>query len=292
MITTHDMLWGVVLPFLLSAILVPLSAFPRRGPRVTSAWGLAVALAGGFTLAYFGITGKLRLPPKEAEGWLPHFAMLGALASIFASLLPRQRSLFFAYAVITVLGAMWLLLRPVETNLPKQEFFVSLGVVAAGGLVWWFALERLATRVPGALVAAVLFITSIATALVLMNSGTQRFGQLSGSVAVVLAAALLLSWWLRLTASGGAVVVSAVLLPGLIVAGHFYAEVTTPHALILAAAPISAWLGQLPGIRSRRRLSYTISLVAVLAVLTVVLIPTIKGLHQLYKEQTESTYYE
>jgi hypothetical protein len=291
MVTLHDMIWGVVLPFVLSAIVVVVSAAPWRRPRTTARWAIPVALALGFWFAYVGIAGRPAFPPIEAQGWLPYLAALAALVSIVNALVPKARWLNVALSAMTLAATVFLITRPLHGRLAPVQLWLTLGIIGAGMFIWWALLEALAHRVPGAPVPALLMFTAIAAALVLMNSHTQRLAQLSGSAAVVLAGAVLLSWWAKLTPIGGTVLTFTIIVLGLVVAGYFYADITIPHAILLAAAPLTAWIGQLPGIRQRRRLSLAVSAIAFLAVLAFVLVPTIQGLHQTYKEQMESTDY-
>src|SRR5688572_1995052 len=95
MITTRDVIWGVLLPAVWTVVTMLVASLPwRRGrKREVAPWGPAVALAGGFALAYTGIAGTPALRPVEAEGWLVHMAVIAAavtiITTVISSMSPR-----------------------------------------------------------------------------------------------------------------------------------------------------------------------------------------------------------
>jgi hypothetical protein len=66
---------------------------------------------------------------------------------------------------------------------------------------------------------------------------------LSGALAAVTLAALALRKSIRLD---GAIGVGIVGLFALLVVGRFFGELTTPHAVLLFAAPLACWAAELP----------------------------------------------
>src|SRR5438128_1323477 len=57
MITPRHILWGILLPALIALIATLLGQLGVRRERKTQPWGPALAIAGGFALAYVGIVG-------------------------------------------------------------------------------------------------------------------------------------------------------------------------------------------------------------------------------------------
>ena len=84
----------------------------------------------------------------------------------------------------------------------------------------------------------------------LLASGSAVLGQLGLTLAISLAGA----WFAGILINGpvaqrGGLGVALILLAGLLINGYFYASLKPLHALVLAMAPLAAWVGQLPPIR-------------------------------------------
>ncbi len=289
MVTQQDILWAVVAPAVLTAVILALSAIPWR-KRPTPIWSLPLALAAGFAIAYVGVVGRPAFPPRAAQAWLMYLAPVAFVLAFVQALAPKSRRFAAALSALTLIAIPWLFLRT-RVGLAPKEYWLSLLCIALAMVVFWMVVEKLARRVPGVPIPLVLMITAIVASMALMNAHTRDFALLAGSVVAVFAAAILLAWWRRIVPSGGLALSFAILIPGLLAGGYFYADLAIRDAGLIAAAPLAAWAGQLPGIRTRRRLSLAITAVAVLIVLAFVLVPTIQGLHETYKEQAESTYY-
>jgi hypothetical protein len=129
---------------------------------------------------------------------------------------------------------------------PDQAWLILGGLGAALAAVW-AALVGLAARAPGRSVPAALVLACGASALAVMLSGYSTGGQLGLPLAAALAGAAVAS----LVLSGppraeGALGVGTVGLFGLLVIGRFFGQLTTTHAALLFAAPLLAWLPELP----------------------------------------------
>jgi len=288
MITPHDLLWGVALPLVWSLVFMLLASlpWPTGKARTAAPWGLALALAGSFAIAYIGIAGRPKFPPIEAEAWLVYIAFIPAVLGTLARLLPRARLACWLVSMVTLAATAWLICRPASATSSTM-----IAAVAVGMIIWWGAMETLARRASAASTLLPLLFMTAAAAMVLLNSATQRYAQLAGSIASSLTVVLALTWMLRPQLVNGGVLAVAIIVPGLLICGHLYAEVTIPHLLLVLTAALAAWTGQLPGIRRRPRLSLIVNLIAVFLVLAFVLVPTVSGLHQMYFAQMESTSY-
>jgi hypothetical protein len=125
-----------------------------------------------------------------------------------------------------------------------------LGSLAAGLLVSWLLLDRLATRSPSRAVPLALALTTAAAGITIMLSGYSTGGQLgvplTGALAAVAIASLLISGPIEWR---GAIGVGVVMLFGLLVLGRFFGDLTTLHAVLLFIAPLLAWTSELPLIK-------------------------------------------
>jgi hypothetical protein len=196
---------------------------------------------------------------------------------------PRWAALGIALSVLTLAALMCLVLRP-----PTFATWTLASLMALGMVAWWAAMEALSLRLHHAGATVLLLIFTIAAALVLMNSATQRFAQLAGAVAIVLGVMVLARWVLEISPAGGGVLAVAITVLGLLVAGHFFAEVSLAHLALVALAPMAVWVRFLPGLRKRRWLAITAATVAVAVLMSLVLVPTIQGLNKMYKEEIQS----
>lgn len=298
MLTFRDILWGIGAPAVLAAVFVLLAHAPRarRRERDAQPWGATLAIVAAFATAFVAIAGRPAIPPVTAEGWLPYLAVpvaiLGVIATVAAG--RRGRAGAAAASVILLLLTAFLLGGPKRQSAEPREAWTLIAIAAATMLAWWAAMEPLARRLRGPTLPLLLSATAGVTALVLVDTGTQTLGQIAGAVSVALGTiALLALVRLRnLTLARGGVLAVAVLVLGLILVGetHFYGYMEPSHAFLLAAAPLAAWLGQLVPAR-KRKLRFAVAALAVLGVLSIPLVPAVRGLHKTMTEQTESYVY-
>ena len=128
--------------------------------------------------------------------------------------------------------------------------------------------------------------------MVLVDSGTQSFGQLAGAIAIALGFIGLSGlWFRRLTLSRGGILALTMTLMGLILCGHLVADVKCRDLIVLALAPLSLWAGQIPVINRRPWRRFVVAGLAMLLVLSIAVVPAIKGLATTMKEQTRSYEY-
>src|SRR5205823_12755451 len=139
--------------------------------------------------------------------------------------------------------------------------------VASGA--WWATMEALASGVRGFSFPLLLVLVCGTAALVLVNAHSQRLGQYAGAISLALFVAAGVALWGReASISRGAILVIMIILLGLFVSGRFYADLTMRDMLFLAAAPLAAWAGELPGLGKQRSAMRVI--VRTLAVLVIV----------------------
>lgn len=293
MLTQRDIFFGIVMPAVVALVVMALSHIPpwRRSSK-TLAWGPAVAIAGTFALAFWSIARWPAFPPPAAQGWLPYFAIGVAVIGIVVTMTRENRLVVLALSIVAIEVASWLMMR---TRLGARgetawTVFRWTIVVAAALSVWWLAMELLARRSPGAGLPILLAFFAGVAALVLVDSGIQSFGQMAGAVAIVVGVMGLAGLWFRnLSLAGGGMLALAILLMGLIVAASVYMK--TRDLVALSIAPLMLWAGQLPRINRKPWRRFVVGGIAMLVVLSVALVPALKGLRHTMQEQTESYNY-
>jgi hypothetical protein len=291
LLTTRDIVFGVIYPALIALIVVPLAHVKRRGRRDTHAWGLPFALAAGFTVAFIGISGKLNLPPTQGQEWLVIGAAAAVVISIIAAISDRARvAVVISSIALLVLVMAWLVPANRRQWLTTREAMTMMIAIGAGLVVWWALMEPLAARYRGATLPLLLSAVAGAGAMVIADGGSQRLGLIEGAAAVALLVVALLALWLReLSLARGGVLTIAIVMLGLLVCGYLYADVKWPQVVILAVAPLLAWVGMVRMVRERRAWQrFVIVAVLVLIVVSIAAIPAARGLRKTMQEQTES----
>jgi hypothetical protein len=151
-------------------------------------------------------------------------------------------------------------------------------------------MELLARRSPGAGLPILLAFFVVAAAIVLADSGILSFAKIAGGVALAVGLIGAAGLWFRdLSLSRGGVLALAVLLMGLIVCARPY--LVPRDLIVLALAPLALWVGQLPVINRRPWRRFLVAGAAILIVLSIALIPAVKGLAKTMKEETQSYQY-
>ena len=235
------------------------------GSRPRSRWvGRRAAIAAAMALGFHGVFRWPQFPPHVVQGWLVYIALGAAMVGIAVALIQPRRWIEAVLSILVIAAAVWLLIQRQQQRMESPIFWRWAFGLTAAMVVWWIAISTLTRRVPGASLPMLLMLAIVASALALTNAATLSFGKLAGAMAAAL--------WrdhachdIRRQASitCGGVLVLAVLLLGLLICGYFYAELTLRDLVMLAAAPLAAWFGELPGLgpsRSWRRFSVARSL--------------------------------
>jgi hypothetical protein len=295
MLTAHDFLFGIIAPAVLAAVAMVLAYLPRRKirPREPQFWGAALAIAGGFAITYIGIRGGMpKLPPRSADAWLFLAPISAVLIGVIATLLPRQRWLdaILSIGVLALLAHLLLLNR--QHAIAASTLHKWMMAATAGSIVWWIGMEMLVSRLRGTTMPLILTITTMVSAAVIANAHSQAYGQLAAGLGAALAAITVLSLYLRgLTLARGGMLAIAAILLGLLLCAHHYADLGLRDLIFLAAAPLCAWIAEIPPLARKPKPRLAVRLVAVLIVLAIPFIPAAKGLKQTMQEQQESYQY-
>jgi hypothetical protein len=259
--------------------------------RDLAGWGAAVAITGGFAIAFYHEFGWPTFPPASAQQWL---LLLGIPVILVAAIQAFAKSDVLAVILSAiVLGITpWLMLRKAEFLEPRLwwAWVIAGGAVMAG---WWGAMELLARRGRGGSVPLLIGVVVGLTGLAMINNHSATLGQAAGSVSIPLFVIALAALWSRgASLARGGMLATTLLLLGLLLFAHLFLDMPARDAAVLALAPLALWLGELPGLGkpdSWKRVA--VRTVAVLAVIALPAIVTINGLRATLNEQTDSYSY-
>jgi hypothetical protein len=248
-----------------AAIVLLVLAWPwrtSRSPRV--AVGCLLAVVVGFCVGAWRLGLKVHWPPREGQDRLLFLLFPALLAvELIAACLGRYRPLAWLPRLLIASAAAPVLLHGsiyLEdlTGPGSREWTVSQTVLILGGLAvalagTWTALALLARRGHGRSVPLALTLTCTGAAATVMLSGSASGGELglnlAASLAGVVAASLLLK---EAPDPDGLLGVGVIGLFSLLVAGRFFSELATSHALLLFFAPLLCWLAELFSFRGVR----------------------------------------
>jgi hypothetical protein len=247
----REVLLGHVLPGAICLIVLVLSVWTTRRERNVQ-WAVPIAIGTAFTIGYYLLHPVRRFPPQDQGGWLvfltPVLMVLAAADSAWR--LPLK---FRAVAVEILAGAFALLLLVPLSNPSVAASRSTVAVVSL--IVWltWFSLDRLSLRRGPRELSVVLVLIALANAVIIGTSGSVIYGLQAGTlVAVTFAILIATIAFPRVAVQRGATLLFTFIWLGLLMNGHFWSDVTLPHAVLLLIAPHLGWLGELPGLRGDR----------------------------------------
>ena len=253
-------LTGLALPALIAGAIVIVVGLISQSPWLRQA-AISTAIALGFIAGYIATYGLPPFPPVESQQWLvvaalPATLVISVLAAIafiptWAAWLLR---LLVAFGITPLLLQSYL--KYTWSRGESMTWIISLGIAASIGwcLIIFLTRPRQSdndtppTRIDWRLWTFA-FVAG-GTGVTTMLSGSQTLAQLGLSLAATLAGIAVLQTINPTTANrdfrGFPVDVPFVALVGLWLAGHFYAEITATHAVVLALSPLAAGIGDLP----------------------------------------------
>lgn len=282
MITSTWLLHGAAIPALLCAAVVFLAGLVLRAhPWVVTGWAWPVAIASGFAVGYYATDGWPPLPPTESQHWLICVVVpLALIDCIVIDAFESRKSLQWVSKILLAAGTPPLLLQSyLQYSWQLREATIWLGSLSVAILLLWWLLDHLRDRAAAPGMMWILVLNAGATGLVLMVSGSNLLGQLGLAFAATLLggsiASLALPRDLAAPASTGLIVL---ILAGLWLNGYFYAELTPLNALLLAGAPLAAWITQAPVISQLTGLKLLFIRLAIVAgpLLVALVLATIK----------------
>jgi hypothetical protein len=244
-------------------LLGALSWWGRTRPA-GSCWpdvGWIVGLGAGYYLGCGMLEIRPRWPAREDLDRLLMLVLPAALVVELLGAIPRlPRWLIWALRIaVAGLGARVLLhgsmylagpAGPGRSAWTAPQEWLILGSIAAAEAIAWVLLVLLARRSPGASLPIALAAAIGAASLTIMLSAYMVGGQaglpLSAAILGASLAALAIPDASRSIAPIGVAVVG---LSSLLVIGGFFGELRTDHAVLLFAAPLLAWIPELPRLR-------------------------------------------
>jgi hypothetical protein len=259
---TNTLILAGLLPLVVAVVAAVvarrLNALPQIAMASGVAFGYIAAQVGLKAQAGYGVAVRSIVAPLEAADWLPLLALVAwAVTLLVASGWRPARFVTVAFAITVPMRLLAGHARTAREWSPVEKLgYLSL-LAALIGFVWLLlATEDEDQPSSGRLPCLVVVAVGVAAALTL--SGSFIYGQLSGALAASLTGAALTCFLLplplgegrgegefrsrRLSIPGfrGAAGVVACLLVGLIILGHFYAELTSTNSALLVAALLAA----------------------------------------------------
>ncbi len=223
--------------------------------------GWVVGLGAGYYLGCWMLEIRPRWPVREDLDRLLLLVVPAVLVVELLGAIPRlPRWLIWALRVgIAGLGARVLLHGSMYLSGPAgagssawttAQAWLILGSIAAAEVAAWVLLIALARRSPGASLGIALALVIGGASMAIMLSAYLAGGQaglpLSAAIMGASLVALMMPDAARSVAPIGIAVVG---LSSLLVIGRFFGELRTDHAVLLFAAPLMAWIAELPWLR-------------------------------------------
>jgi hypothetical protein len=299
MIETSWLLMGGLSAPLLGALALLIWAQPWRASSPVSvhlAWvfcvidGCVVA-----TAIHWSSKGAIPLPPREATGWLilallPAAAVVESIAAIPRVPSPVRWLLRIALACATPVILLWPYVQHHWTTTQSCVWLASLSASLLALRVGLHLMTRSTSQSDRGPWLAMTMAAG-ATGVTIMSSGSVSTGQLALTLSLGMAGAWAASMILKVPAKlDGGLAVAATALSGLLIIGHFYAELSGINAILLGLAPLTGWVASLPWVRERPVWQRTIAVVILAALLTAaVTIPT--ALRAMRESQSKSETY-
>lgn len=223
----------------------------RRGVALgaSTAWAGPLALGLGFVAGYHAIEGMPRWPiPASIKPALPYGALAAAMVGVFEA--GRARASPVARLALSLLAA-FLFLRSARASTaffgerPLQGWLVTAGVALALSCLMQ-ALERLARLRSGPDLPFAFAATLALSAGAQHFAGSSSGARLSLALAATLGAAGVIASLQRgFSLAAGAIAPFGVVSGGLALAGYFSADLSLACMLLVALAPLGAWVGTL-----------------------------------------------
>ncbi len=251
--TPQQVLLGLILPAVVAAVL---TAVGWASGKHRGSWGTILGISIGFLLAFYGIMGQWPpLPPTESPQRIALLAVpLGVLAAILS--LPKVHgSLRILLAIAAPAGAVWFMFKALPAaSFPPSQMLPWVGGATAVAVAVELIIEPIALKYPSTAPAMILGPLAGGVSVIALLMVSQNLGYLGAAVALM----VLGSFFARLLfspakLSRGPVVVVVTLLTAILTYAFFESdEISTTEVILLAGAPLLAWIVELPPIRRIR----------------------------------------
>jgi hypothetical protein len=289
--TTADILWLVVLPAVASIIAMAATR-PWRRLRDLGGWGAALAIVATFGLAVAHHWYVPSFPPPSAQGWLFYLAAAALVIAVVHTLRPWD-IVGIVLSCLLLLVTPLLLLKGQQATMEPAAFWLWTGGTGVAMVLWWLVMEPLGRRSRGGSLPLILALVALVSGVAIMAANTQTAGRTVAALAIPLVVIGVAGWWARGRVLGrGGMLVVALLLPGMLLFAHFFADGPIPYIILLALAPLAAWAGEMRGLGERdswKRVAVRWAVVGAMVALPLVV--SVRGLAKLLQEQRQPYEY-
>ena len=248
---------------------------PMAAWNPAAIWTAGLACGAAYMTGHALLTQIPKFPPIDVGDWIYYAAAAGVLVSLVEAMRAKvfeasgrtdpwsrrlRAGVMFA-AVYLMFGTL------LSASMPHSSATFLIAGLAVAGWMQWELLAGLSRRVSSAGMISALFPAAIGVSAALSLSGTARFGMFGGVICSCMGVLLVASLVTRaLPLARGMICVTVPVLYLLILGGRFLAELTTANAALLFAAPLAAWVGEIPAIQRLRPWQvHTLRIGAVLA---------------------------
>jgi hypothetical protein len=256
MLTSSDLLYGVILPFALATIALSVAWQPWKRSRGTPAqWGGPIAAGAAFAATFVALQGPRHVfPPGSAIMWLFYVAVGFSLLGLMDSMTRLPKIVRTALVFVVAFCGAGLLLRFNFTNQTWDILHGAmwLGAIAGVAGLWWVSFEQSAAS-DGMTAPLAMAAVSGISALIIAVLVEQTTGQAMGAMAIALSVAIVLMIWSgKASLKRGTAMVVAGLGVNALAAAYFISSLPLRYVLLLAFAPAMLWLGKIPAIHRLR----------------------------------------
>jgi hypothetical protein len=233
----------------------------RRGHSAWADGGWVAGIGAGYYLGCWMLEIVPRWPIREDQDRLLGLVIPAVLAVELLGAFPKvpqwliwtlRMAVAGLGARVLLHGSMYLtgLPGPDSTAWSAPQAWLILGSIAAAEAAVWVLLARLARQPVGASLPIALSVAVGAVSMTIMLSAYLAGGQAGLPLsAAVLGGGLAALAFPDASRSIAPVGISVVGLGALLVIGRFFGELRTDHAVLLLAAPLLAWVPELPKLR-------------------------------------------
>ena len=243
MLTHQELLHGILIPVVISALIACIGAWRR--------WPFTMPLAAGvaFIVAYATAAGIPKFPPHDGSDWLFWLAIPLTLiavgdsvvgAAVMAGAHPTWAARYGWVLGASASAVAAVLLNPLA-DVESHVRWVTVAVFAIAGTALALVASVAQRRLGSGWTLAAFCIAIGGAGVVILSSDSRTIGLHGIAAAAALGPVFVLG--ARLRAAQSVALLAAPLLAGLLLAGHFYAGVTCTNMSVLLAAPMLLLIG-------------------------------------------------
>ena len=263
-----------------AGIVVAIFGWPWQAPRrVLARIGGVLGAGAGIATGCWWLGMSLNWPPREDQDrllliLLPALVVVEIVSALFDR--PRWLAWLLRTAIAGCAAPILLHASSYLSDLRgpgTREWTLAQSILILGGLAvvlaaGWAACWRLANRSSSRTILVVLAIACAGAAVTTMLSGYASGGLFGLVLASGLIGAVIASFALiGPPETAGMVGLGVVGLFALLIVGRFFGQLSTANAVLLYAAPLLAWLAEIPFIQRRGKLLHGTAQVALPSIL-------------------------